>query len=292
MSDQLFFYKSHTHSASEMAKRLWFYVHSVGWYVCLPDYNLKRDSLYDFQIKYVVRGSGSVIRNGQTYHVGPKEVFFLDLNKPHRYHANPSDPWELLWVHFGGSQALDYFQLLENDSCPVYQVCNPLRIKQLFSELFDLFDQRPVGFEVLASSMITDVLSDLVVKKMEGGSENTSLNPPQYPEAIKRGIFYLEHHFSEPVNVKRISHEALLSPFHFSRLFKRTTGYTVMEYLIKFRLTQAKYLLMQTELPISEIAEKVGFNDQSYFGKVFKRYETLTPKEYRAIRSDPAAQIE
>lgn len=289
MSDQKYFYKTHTHSASEMAKKLWFHVHSVGWFACLPDYDVKRESFHDFQIKYVVRGSGSVICNGRTYHVGPNEVFFLDLNKPHRYYASPSDPWEVLWVRFGGNQVIDYLRLLENDHCPVYQVCNGLRIKQVFQDLFDLMEQRPVGFEAFASSLVTMILTDMVAKKMEGGSENTTLTLPQYPEAVMRGIAYLENHYSEPLKATKVSHEALLSPFYFSRLFKRTTGYTVMEYLVKFRLTQAKYLLLQTELPVCEIADQVGFSNQSYFGKVFKRHEKLTPKEYRIARKDPSS---
>ncbi|SEN31088.1 AraC family transcriptional regulator [Lihuaxuella thermophila] len=285
MSQQPYFYRTYSHSASETAKKVWFHVHSVGWFSCTPDYDVKRKSFYDYQIKYVVRGSGTVVWQGRSYRVGPRELFFLDLNQEHRYFADPDDPWEVLWVHFGGPQSAAYYQLLEGRSSPVYHVSHPVQVEAYFRRLYHLFGHRPIGMEPRASALINCILTEMIVTRMESGVTQPGLDVPQYPDAIRRAIYYMEHHFHEPLKLNEIAQKALLSPFHFSRLFKQSTGYSVMEYLLKFRLTQAKQLLVETQLTISEIAEKVGFSDQSYFGKVFKRYEKLTPKEFRLTYS-------
>ncbi|MEH7013398.1 AraC family transcriptional regulator [Neobacillus niacini] len=281
MIEDRFFYRTYTHSSSEIAKKLWFFVHSVGWFVCKPTYDVQRDRLFDFQLKYVVSGKGKIEWHGRIFNVGPGDIFFLDLNQPHRYYADPNDPFEVFWVHFGGSQVEDYFHLLDINNTPVYQFHNLEETQELFHQLFEMFNLRQVGHEAKASAVITHILTNMIVMRMKGGSPQSLLETPTYPEPIQQVIYFMENHFIEPLKLEEIANEIMLSPYHFSRLFKRTTGYSVMEYLQKFRIKQAKYLLAKTDNSIGEIAEKTGFSDQSYFGKLFKRFEKQTPKEYR-----------
>lgn len=72
-----------------------------------------------------------------------------------------------------------------------------------------------------------------------------------------------------------------VSPGHFSRLFKRATRCTATEYLIKYRLRIAKELLAETDFSLGEAAQTAGFCSQSYFSKMFRRFEGMTPFEYR-----------
>ncbi|GAA6618525.1 helix-turn-helix domain-containing protein [Scytonema sp. NUACC26] len=74
------------------------------------------------------------------------------------------------------------------------------------------------------------------------------------------------------------------SPVHFSRIFKKTTGQTPLKYLIHHRINQAKYLLEKTELPIIEIAYRVGFNSHAYFSTQFRQITGTTPQNYRTGR--------
>ncbi|NGP45549.1 AraC family transcriptional regulator [Bacillaceae bacterium SIJ1] len=280
-----FFYITHTHSASETAKKLWFFTYSVGWFACKPNYVTKRDPLFGFQLKYVIKGKGKVVWHEKTFTVSEGDIFYLDLNQHHHYYADPDDPFEVLWIHFGGRQAEDYFQLLNGNNSPVFRTHDPDNMHSLFFQLYDLIEKRHVGHEAKASAVITNILTDMIVSRMKGDSHELSLKTPSYPDPIQHAIYYIEHHFAEPLKLEDIAKEMMLSPFYFSRLFKRTTGYTVIEYLQKFRINQAKYLLTKTNKTIGEIAEKTGFTEQSYFGKLFKRYEQQTPMEYRLSNS-------
>ncbi|MEM9978345.1 MAG: helix-turn-helix transcriptional regulator [Cyanobacteria bacterium P01_D01_bin.2] len=72
-----------------------------------------------------------------------------------------------------------------------------------------------------------------------------------------------------------------LSPHYFATLFKQSTGETLLQYVTRCRIDRAKKLLAQKPLAIADISQQVGFHDQSYFTKVFRRYSNMTPKAYR-----------
>ena len=72
-----------------------------------------------------------------------------------------------------------------------------------------------------------------------------------------------------------------MSKYHLSRIFKKYTGFSPYEYLLNERLTQGKTLLQNTRLSVEEIAQRVGFNSASHFIRMFRKYEGLTPLQFR-----------
>ncbi|RKN61939.1 helix-turn-helix domain-containing protein [Paenibacillus ginsengarvi] len=273
-------YQTIAHSPSEMAKKMLFFVQDVGWFICAPDYHMKR-TFYYYQLKYVVRGTGYLIWQGRKYKLRPGEMFFLDLTQMHQYYADPDDPWELLWFRFGGVTVLDYYRLLECSRPPVFRSRNPIAMRGMFMNLFNMFKLRPFGLEIAASSLITQIISEIVITKMENDGDQPLHLSPMYPKEVQQALGYIEKHFSSPIKLEEVADHIHLSPYYFSRIFKRSTGYSVMEYVIKYRLTRSKHLLMFTKLSSGQIALNVGFCSHSYFTKMFKTYEGMTPKEYR-----------
>lgn len=98
---------------------------------------------------------------------------------------------------------------------------------------------------------------------------------------IKAIIEYMENNYQKSLNVTDIAEAVLMSPSYVSRLFKKDTGITVMNFLAKTRLEKAKKFLRNPHYQIEEIAKNVGFYDASYFTKVFKKHEGMTPTQYR-----------
>ena len=104
------------------------------------------------------------------------------------------------------------------------------------------------------------------------------------PRSIRRAIEYIHANLSEDVHLEDMATAARLSPFHFAREFRKTTGLAPHRYLMRARITKVKELLWESELSLAAIADEAGFSDQSHMSKVFKRLTGLTPKTFRDDR--------
>lgn len=105
--------------------------------------------------------------------------------------------------------------------------------------------------------------------------------PSKNNEIIKKSIRYISQHFSGNLTLDEVAAQVHLNPAYFSTLFKRSTGSSFKEYLNMVRIEESKRLLSNTDYTIIDISLAVGFEDQSYFSKVFKKYTGMTPKQFR-----------
>lgn len=100
-------------------------------------------------------------------------------------------------------------------------------------------------------------------------------------EAVKKAIYYIAHNFDSNITLESVAEYVHLNPAYFSSVFKQSSGSTFKEYLNIVRIEESKRLLSNTNYPIIDIAIASGFEDQSYFSKVFKRYTGLSPRQFR-----------
>ncbi len=99
--------------------------------------------------------------------------------------------------------------------------------------------------------------------------------------AVSAARRYIELHYDQDLSLEHIAQQVRLSPFHLSRLFKSAGGTTILDYLTKRRVVEAQRLLRESTLSIKEIAARVGYGDQNYFSRVFRRVTGMTPTTYR-----------
>ena len=99
--------------------------------------------------------------------------------------------------------------------------------------------------------------------------------------ALKRAIDYVEMNLPGDLLLAEIARAASMSPFHFSRLFKESTGLSPYQYVIARRVELARGLLTGTDLPLHEVAEAAGFSDQSHMGRHIKRLVGVSPARLR-----------
>ena len=116
-----------------------------------------------------------------------------------------------------------------------------------------------------------------------GWNDTAALEHPRTQEArrIRQLHEYLLAHFAEKVPLTTAASIVAMSKSNFVRYFKRVTGQTFVPYLSRLRLEKALQLLKETEMSIAEIAAAVGFSDQSYFDKTFRRHFNQSPREMR-----------
>lgn len=100
---------------------------------------------------------------------------------------------------------------------------------------------------------------------------------------IQLAIEHLEKHLQEPFNMKDVSAAASFSAFHFQRLFQAITGFTVLEYLRRRRLTEAASTLRNTAQGVLEIALSYGYHSQEAFTRAFDTHFGITPARFRKL---------
>ena len=98
---------------------------------------------------------------------------------------------------------------------------------------------------------------------------------------MKKAVSYISQHYSEPLTLNIVANQVHLNASYFSTLFKKEMGMSFKEYLNQVRIEESKRLLANSSFSIIDIAVSVGFEDQSYFSKVFKKYTGITPKQFR-----------
>lgn len=98
---------------------------------------------------------------------------------------------------------------------------------------------------------------------------------------IRSALGIMAERYAQPITLKTVAEAVGLSPNYFSALFQQVVGVTFREQLCRIRIEEGKRLLISTDYPISDIAVSMGFSDQSYFCKVFKRVTGITPSQYR-----------
>jgi AraC family transcriptional regulator len=101
---------------------------------------------------------------------------------------------------------------------------------------------------------------------------------------VRKATALLEARMEEPIGLDRLAAETGLSPFHFARAFKRTTGLPPHRYQIMLRIERAKDLLANSHRSIADVAAAVGYTDQSQLARLFRKEVGMTPLAYRRER--------
>ena len=119
------------------------------------------------------------------------------------------------------------------------------------------------------------------------GSADTPGNIPDklkqhHLGTVEKARDHILLHFKENISLQQLAAHCLVSPFHFSRIFKSMTKVSPHQYLTAVRLTHAKVLLDETNSPVSDLAYECGFNSPEHFVTAFKQFYKMRPSELRA----------
>ena len=120
-----------------------------------------------------------------------------------------------------------------------------------------------------------------------GGAQFKPARGGLAPWAERRCIDLMHARLSEDISLDDLAAEARLSPFHFARMFKRSVGVPPRIYLTQLRVEKACELLETTDLPVTEVAQEVGYSSNQVLARVFIKHQRMSPTDYRRAVRDP-----
>ncbi|HEY5583335.1 MAG TPA: PocR ligand-binding domain-containing protein [Ruminiclostridium sp.] len=106
----------------------------------------------------------------------------------------------------------------------------------------------------------------------------------RHKDVIYKALDYIKRNYIEQITLEDVANHVFLNPSYFSKIFKIEMNCTFVSYVNKVRINSSKSLLVNNTIPLSDISTLVGFDDQSYFTKVFKKEVGITPGKYRTTR--------
>ncbi|RKN75821.1 helix-turn-helix transcriptional regulator [Paenibacillus ginsengarvi] len=152
------------------------------------------------------------------------------------------------------------------------------------SRLIDELDNRSNGYELFVKAELYRIFGLIFRHHRELAPPAKTMSPRDY--AFNELLQTIRGNIRANMTVEEAARAVNLSPHHFCTMFKKMTGKTLIEYVHLLRINEAERLLKETDRYITEIAEQVGFNDITYFGRIFRKYRSMSPTELRKnIRS-------
>jgi AraC-like DNA-binding protein len=262
---------------SPMAKSNFFYIQETGYFQTLRSYFTERSNLNSFLLVYTLSGTGKLIYLGKEYIINQGQLLFIDCMNHHFYETDSDNLWEIQWLHFNGSTSKGYYDYFASLSSPVVTLESNTQIPYLLNQILQLHQTKDLMKEILTSQYLLMIMTELIVQ------HHQKYDLFSMPEPIQIIQSFIEHHFSENITLDSIAHAASMSKYHLSKLFKKHTGYSPIDYLISIRIAYAKELLHFTNTSINQIAESVGIENISHFINLFKSREGMTPLSYRKL---------
>ncbi len=139
-----------------------------------------------------------------------------------------------------------------------------------------------VMFESLARVFLVKLIHKYGVAKT---ADDPDFSPAFSSAQYERVLNYVALHYDQEIRLEDMASVAAISPFHFSRLFKQTIGESPHQFVLNYRVEQAKQRLLEKEVTLIEVALSCGFSDQAHFTRVFRQRVGSTPRQWRLSES-------
>jgi len=147
----------------------------------------------------------------------------------------------------------------------------------------ELRPDAPTGVEQLIKIYLEELLIRLVRYNFDSTTGEISAQRYTAEDTLVRDMCsYMARHVYTNVTIEQLCEEFHFGKSHLCEIFKRATGVSIFRYYLTLKLTEAKRMLHEDSMSVGEISERLGFESQSYFARLFKRHIGVTPREFRA----------
>ncbi|HZJ82932.1 MAG TPA: AraC family transcriptional regulator [Clostridia bacterium] len=230
------------------------------------------------------------------------EKYYLDRNTsllliPNERQSpfKPSYDISYLWCHFYFTnivmnvkydEAIQIYDMMNNDVFSekeniilipkTFQLPHPEKFSILFHQLLD-YSNGDYYTCKMADYCLSSLLIELTQQAIKHFTSDFSKTTYQFSKMVE----WIKANVNRPLTVSEIADTFNYNANYLSNLFRDKTGYSLVKFINKSKISKAKELLLETDKTIKEIAFDLGFSDDKYFLKVFKMYMDMTPSEYR-----------
>lgn len=245
-------------------------VQLTGISYCDAGYHIRRNNSSVTVIEYIIKGHGYVTRDGVDVPVFADSVYLLVQGENQNYYSSADDPWEKIFINVSGSLPP---LLIEEYGLKGKWLFDGSGMKDLFLKVAEISENG--GHREFEEARIAAIFVEMLARLSKKNEQRFHSE-----EAVKIKE-YIEANTHICISNKELSEKIFRSEDYCLKLFKKEFGYTPYSYQVNIKINIAKRLLRDTNLSVSEIAFRIGYNDNCYFSALFKQKTGFSPREYR-----------
>ncbi len=253
------------------------------------DYILSEpDAHFEHQMILVTNGTAKIVINEQTYDLAPKSLVFISRMERH-YFIISDDQYERMVASMSNDLIMSNIREVELLSLFIQRPKQFSHVVALSDEAYEML--LPLFARLCNESLtqkaffITRCFSIVVAILIDLYRTHPTYFPPRNASNLSDVALtaqrYINEHYAEPFTLQELAEQNYISRHTLSAAFKEIVGIPFKEYVVLFRLSEAKRLLVTTDASIGDIAEQVGYLNVNNFIKIFKEREHQTPLQYR-----------
>ncbi len=246
---------------------------------CSREYKISRQDYPYFALEYIISGRGGFRCNDTEWELLPGMVFSFAPHVSHSYWSSCEDPLEKISVIFSCPQNLPIYSALMELTNRAYFVDAGQKIFEIFSFILE----EGVGNSDSARQIINHLTQVLILRIERGENEGQSYNPSY--ASFLRCKQYIETCGSQKTPVSEIAKECNIDSSYMNRLFQKYMNCSSSNYLSRILIQKSMDLLKDSEMPIKDIASRLGFTNPYHFSAFFKKHVLVSPREFRKIRN-------
>ncbi len=250
---------------------------------CKPGKSFGPWQRYYYMMHYIHSGKGIFKYNNKIYHIEGGQAFVIYPDVVTYYEADFEEPWFYTWIGFVGIKAEAYLTQanLSRDN-PVITISDVEQLRSTLQQMEAVNTSKP-GSELRLLSLLYNFLAQII--------EEAGIDCPAVTNIDKGGLYirkaldFIGSNYSEHIAVSDIAQYVGLNRSYLCILFKNYLNITPKEFIVNYRVGKACELMQNGVLSIGEVGRLVGYEDQLFFSKVFKKVKGISPKEYKRKRS-------
>lgn len=267
---------SFKHISTEIAKNILLYIQIAGEFRCSETYAAKRKRYDSILIMVTLSGKGYLKYRNRSYEISKGTGVIIDCNEPHVYFTDKEDLWHFMWVHFKGGQSMEQVSYILENSGVLFDANKTPIVQENISKVIKMASNNGIESDIQLSGYLNEIMTCLMLNALPQAGVKK-----EFPEMVKSALSIIETNYTKELKLEELADHFFTNKYEIIRKFKQYLGTTPYKYLTELRIKHAKDLLETTQLSIIEVAENIGFRDSSYFIKVFRQHEGITPLKYR-----------
>ena len=243
-------------------------------------WKIPRRTILDHELVYILGGKGKVGIEDKIYSVKKGMLFYFSPGLEHFLETNKEEPMYFYAVHFDfgylniNNKAWDIILGKRLPIGHVYQTRNYYILTDIFKKLNMYWKNRLPGYKLICRALLQQFIFE-VFEDIRG----SSFSAGAYSK-VENTVNYIQSNLNNKITLNELSELAETTPTYLSKIFKDITGYTIVGFINRLRIDKAKELIIEGNYKVKEIAHMIGFKDEFYFSRVFKKIEGVSPSGY------------